>query len=93
MGLFYSASPKELLKIRNNIVVDFGLPALNRNGFQKLPFSTAWFGKSENIGYSYEVCRLRDNSELDIITIHIIRGDRWIQGYLIILSCNQLLIQ
>jgi len=79
MGLFYTASPKELLQIRNKIFLDIGLPTLHKRGFQKSPFSTAWFGKSENVGYSYELCRLSTNAELEMISVHIIRGDRWIQ--------------
>jgi hypothetical protein len=79
MGLFYTASPKELLQIRNKIFLDFGLSALQKNGFQKSPFSTAWFGKSENIGYSYELCRLADHDLLEIISVHIVRGESWIQ--------------
>lgn len=78
MGLFYTASPKELLQIRNKVFLDFGLTALQRNGFQKSPFSTAWFGKSD-IGYTYELCRLSKKAELEIIIVQIIRGDRWIQ--------------
>lgn len=79
MSLFYRASPNELLQIRNKIFSDFGLPALKRNGFQKSPFSTAWFGKNENIGYSYELCRLTNHTKLEIISVHIVRGDSWIQ--------------
>lgn len=79
MGLLYKASPKELLQIRNKIFLDIGLPILKKKGFQRSPFSTAWFGKSENVGYSYELCRLSANTELEMITVHIVRGDGWIQ--------------
>jgi hypothetical protein len=77
MGLFYAASPKELLQIRNKIFLNFGLPALQKAGFQKSPFNS-WFGKSD-IGYTYELCRLSEKAELEIIIVHIVRGDRWIQ--------------
>lgn len=79
MGLFYSASSKELLQIRNKIFLDFGLPAIQKKGFKKSPFSTAWFGKNEDIGYSYELCRLNAGDELEIISVHIVKGDVWIQ--------------
>lgn len=79
MGLFYTASPKELLQLRNKIFLDFGVPALQKRGFKKSPFSTAWFGKSENVGYSYELCRLSAQAELEIINVQIVRGDHWIQ--------------
>jgi hypothetical protein len=78
MGLFYTASPKELLQIRNKIFLDFGLPVLQKKGFKKSPFSTAWFGKNPDIGYSYELCRI-SNGELEIISVHIVKGDVWIQ--------------
>lgn len=79
MGLFYTASPKELLQIRNKIFLDVGVPTLQKQGFQKSPFSTAWFGKNENVGYSYELCRLSKSNELEMVSVHIVRGDRWIQ--------------
>jgi hypothetical protein len=77
MGLFYSASEKELLQIRNNVFLKFGLPALEKAGFHQSPF-TSWFGKSD-IGYTYELCRLSEKAELEMITVHIVRGDTWIQ--------------
>lgn len=77
MGLFYTASTKELLQLRNKIFLDHGLSSLQKNGFQKSPF-TAWFGKSD-IGYTYELCRLSVEGELEIITTQIISGDLWIQ--------------
>jgi len=78
MGLFYTASPKELLQIRNKIFLDFGIPSLKKNGFQKSPFSTSYFGGFQ-FGYSYELCRLADRAELEVITVYIVRGDKWIQ--------------
>src|SRR6218665_844379 len=78
MGLFYTVSQKELLQIRNKIFLDFGIPSLKKNGFQKSPFSTSYFGGFQ-FGYSYELCRLADRAELEVITVYIVRGDRWIQ--------------
>lgn len=82
MALFYTASPKELLQIRNKIFLDVGLPALQKNGFEKSPFSTAWFGKNEDVGYSYELCRLVGLDTFEIISVHIVRRDIWIQIFL-----------
>lgn len=86
MGLFYKASPKEFLQIRNKVFLDFGLPPLQRQGFQKSPFSSAWFGRN-NIGdYTYDLCRLVPSSILEIIVVHISTGDRWIKVFLNVFS-------
>ena len=31
--------------------------------------------------FSYEFCRLATSSQLEMITVHVLRGDRWIQVY------------
>jgi hypothetical protein len=82
MGIFYKASDKELLEIRKKIFVDHGLPALTKNGFVKSPFSTAWFGKDDMGGYTYDLCRLANNNQLEMLTAYIVRGDKWIKVYL-----------
>lgn len=79
MGLFYKATPKEITSLRNNIFIEKGIPALNQKGFVRSPFSTAWYGRDEHAGFTYELCRLNANSALEIITVYINRGDRWIQ--------------
>lgn len=79
MGLFYTASAKELLQIRNKIFLDFGLPALQKQGFQKSPFSTAWFGKDDLQGYSYELCRIDSGVYLQIISVLILRHSKRIK--------------
>jgi hypothetical protein len=82
MGIFYKASDKELLEIRKKIFVDHGLPALTKNGFVKSPFSTAWFGKDDIGGYTYDLCRLTNDNQLETLTVYIVRGDKWIKVYL-----------
>lgn len=79
MSLFYKATTKEITSLRNNIFIEKGIPALNQKGFVRSPFSTAWYGRDEHAGFTYELCRLNNNSALEIITVYIIRGDRWIQ--------------
>ena len=86
MGLFYKVSDKELLKIRNQIFLDKGMPALKKNGFDQSPFPTAWFGKESANGYIYEVCRLSSDPHLEIVTTYINKGDSWIQIFLNIFS-------
>ena len=82
MGLIYKISDKELLKIRNKIFLEKGIPALEKNGFVQSPFSTAWFGKNNLGDYTYELCRRSKESYLEMIVTHISRGDRWIQVFL-----------
>lgn len=82
MGLFYKVSEKELLLIRNRIFLDNCLPALKKNGFEKSPFSTAWFGKNNLGDFTYELCRVRKGSTLEIVVTHISKGDKWIKVFL-----------
>jgi hypothetical protein len=80
--MIYKLSPKELVELRNSIFLDSGLPALERNGFSKSPYATAWYGKDNHRGYSYELCRLRKDSILEILTVYIVYGESWIQEHL-----------
>jgi len=82
MSLFYTASEKELLQIRNKIFLDSALPALQKNGYQRSPFSGSSFGWHPSMGYIYELCRLSGDNELETISVEIIKRDRWIQVYL-----------
>jgi hypothetical protein len=79
MGLFYKATRKEILEIRNRIIKDIGIPALEKNGFKKSPFSTSWYGKDDLHGFTYYLCRLTGDSILEDIEIQIVRNDRWIK--------------
>ena len=79
MGLFYKPAPKEQLESRNKLFVEKGIPALYKNGFIKSPFSGAWYGRNNHSDYSYELCRLKNNSELEILSVYIIRNESWIQ--------------
>ncbi len=82
MSLFYKATDKELLELRNKTFVKRGMPALEKNGFRKSPFSGSWFGRDSLHGYTYEFCRIAKKSRLDIVTVNIIRGEKWVQLYL-----------
>lgn len=79
MGIVYKVPPKELLDIRNKIVLEIAIPALSKKGFSKSPFSTSVYGRNNLQDFSYELCRLTTNSQLEIIEIYIARGDRWIK--------------
>lgn len=82
MSIFYKVSDSELVKFRNEVFKERGIPALNRAGFVKSPFSTAWFGRDNTGGFSYEFCRLGEDSRLDMVWVYIVRGDRWVQEHL-----------
>lgn len=82
MGLFYKISEKELLLTRDRIFLDKGLSSLKNNGFNRSPFSTAWFGKNNLGDLTYELCRVRKDSILEMVVTHISKGDQWIKVYL-----------
>jgi hypothetical protein len=89
MGLIFSnETVKEELNIRNNIFIEVGIPPLIKKGFEKSPFSTAWYGKDNLGNYNYELCRLNDNKYLEIINVFILKGDKWIQIFLNIFEIN-----
>ncbi|MDX2130012.1 MAG: hypothetical protein SFU91_13345 [Chloroherpetonaceae bacterium] len=72
---------KEILKERKKIIDEIAIPNLLKNGFEKAPFSTSWFGEYDrNIaGYSYELGKINDKSHLVLIYLVIVKGDRWIK--------------
>lgn len=82
MALFYKISDKELLEARKGIFLKEGIPALEKNGFSKAPFSTSWYGKNNLGDYTYELCRLRGQATFELLVIHISSGDEWIKIYL-----------
>ena len=82
MSLLYKVSDKELVKLRNDVFRERGIPALTQNGFVGSPFSASWFGKDDMGGYTYHFCRISDESRLDIVIVYIVRGDRWVQLHL-----------
>lgn len=79
MGLFYKATRKEILEIRNKIIKEVGIPVLVKKDFEKSPFSTSWFGRDDLQGYTYYLCRLTGNSVLENVEIQIARDDNWIK--------------
>ncbi|MES2276415.1 MAG: hypothetical protein V4592_10355 [Bacteroidota bacterium] len=82
MELFYKVSRKELLDIRNEIFVKNGIPALEKNGFERSPFTVANYGRNNLKDFTYDLCRVNELSHLEKITTHISRGDRYIKIFL-----------
>ena len=73
---------KELLNIKNNIILYTAIPVLLKAGFTMSPFSTACNGRNNLNDFSYELCRIVPGSILEIIEIYVSRDDRWIQFHL-----------
>lgn len=78
MGLFFKVSDKEMQNIRNKIFLEKGIPSLNKNGFEKAPFSSCWNGKNNLNDFTYEFARLND-TYLEILGVYIAKGDKWIK--------------
>lgn len=88
MVKFHKVSDKDLLVVRNNLFTEVGIPALKENGFGKSPFSGSWFGKNNLGDFTYEMCRISKKSHLEIVQVHISKGDTWIKIYLNIFELN-----
>jgi hypothetical protein len=73
---------EELFKVRNRIFLERGVPYLIENKFMKSPFSTAWYGKNNLGDYSYEFCRLTNDSKLEKLSAHISKDDLWVKIFL-----------
>lgn len=82
MGLFYEVTQKELLEARNKIFLEKGLPVLQQHRFRRSPFDGALFGRNNLKDFTYKVCRLNERSHLEILTVHISKGDSWIKPFL-----------
>lgn len=84
MGVFYKVSDKQLLKDRNELFKEVGIPALEKNNFVRSIFSTSWNGEYDRSirGYSYEFYRLIGNKYLERVDVSIMSGEKWIQIYL-----------
>lgn len=79
MALIYTASHKEVLAVRKQIVLNTGIPALIVQGFERSPYKS-WYGYYPgNHMYIYELCRLREQGLLECIEFVIFGRDRWIQ--------------
>lgn len=78
--MFFNVSAKSLLLIRNSILTN-AIPALEEQGFEKSPFTSSWFGRNNMGDFSYDFARL-SNAHLELISIHISKGDKWIKAYL-----------
>ncbi len=77
-----SSSEHKQLKIRNEIFLTKGVPALQEKGFKKSPFSSAWYGKDDSGDYIYELCKLTNDSILQMMTVEIVEEDKWIKLFL-----------
>lgn len=84
MGLIYKVENKELLKLRNEIFKEVGIPALLANGFELDPYKTSWHGEYDKSsrGYMYQFSRISQEKYLERIEVSVISGEKWIQIFL-----------
>lgn len=82
MPLFYQVSDKEMVQARNGLFRERGIPALQQQHFVPTPFSSSWFGRDNLGGYTYEFCRIAPGSHLEMVQVHISKGDRWVKCFL-----------
>ena len=78
----YKVSGKELFKMLLEIVEQVALPALLNKGFVKSPFKVDWYGKNDFGDFSYELCKLSNNSILERINIYVDKKGRGISIHL-----------
>jgi len=74
--MFYHTTRKERLDDRNKLFVSSGIPALQKKGFNKSPFSVFVNGRDHLKNFSYTLCRISKDSLLEFLTVYIARGDR-----------------
>ncbi|PIB26256.1 hypothetical protein [Maribacter sp. 4G9] len=77
--MFYKLKPKENLDLRNKLFLEKGIVALKKQGFEKSPFNTDWYGRTNHNDFSYTMYRLKKENELQKIETHILRNENWIQ--------------
>ncbi|TDO99190.1 hypothetical protein [Flavobacterium sp. 245] len=84
MGLIYKVENAALLKTRNEIFKEVGIPALLANGFEPDPYKTSWHGEYDRSirGYIYQFSRISQEKYLERIEISIISGEKWIKIFL-----------
>lgn len=75
--MLYKPTTKDILHARKEIV-EHVISIIKAQGFVLGPFSESHCGKYQGFGYFYELGRLH-GSELQTISIDIIRDERWIQ--------------
>ncbi len=84
MGVFYKISDKQLLKDRNELFKEVGIPELKKNTFETETFKNSWSGEyNKSIqGYSYQFARIKEKRFLETMDVYILKGEPWIQIYL-----------
>ncbi len=84
MRLFYKVSDKKLLRDRNELFKEAGIPALEKCKFVSRPFKNSWYGEyySGIQGYIYEFGRVENEDVLEIVRVYISSGDKYIKIYI-----------
>ncbi len=82
MNIIYKVSKKEVVLAKNAIFIKQGENELFNKGYKKLVYKGSFYGKNNLGGFSYNYYRLTSKSELEFITVHISKDDKWIKIYL-----------
>lgn len=77
----YKATKNDILKTRKDIFLKEALPILTAKGFVEEPFKTSNFGWC-GFGYIYDMCRLRKGKLLELVSVRIPQGDKYIQIFI-----------
>lgn len=80
--MFYRATDKEMLDLRNKIFLESCLDVILEEGFVKAPFPNSYFGRNNLSDFSYEFGRIKEGSILELLQVGINRGDKWIKIFL-----------
>ena len=77
----FKATKKEILKVKKDIFLKDILPTLKEKGFMEPPFKTPCFGWC-GVGYIYDMYRLRNGKFLELVSVKIPQGDKYIQIFI-----------
>ena len=77
----FKATRKEILKVRKDIFLKDILPTLKEKEFMESPFKTPCFGWC-GVGYIYDMYRLRNGKFLELVSVKIPQGDKYIQIFI-----------
>lgn len=66
-------SPKRFVEMRHEEFRSRALPALMSIGFQMCPMGKPYWGSEPHGGFQYDLCRLRTDCILELLTVYIIK--------------------
>ncbi|MBB1644826.1 MULTISPECIES: hypothetical protein [Sphingobacterium] len=84
MDYFFELSKKQLLKDRNDIFKEVGIPSLLKNGFEMSVFNNDSNGEFDpaHQEFNYNFCRLTENTYLEMLYVTINKNENNICFYI-----------